>query len=147
MTTDANCPLCTTPLPGALLSTDDWTVIDACDADYPAFTRVVWHSHVKEMTDLSPDARTQLMAVVFTVESVMREILQPDKMNLACLGNQVPHIHWHVIGRWQDDQAFPASVWTASADTGAAKARRQAIQSRLNDYHQTLIQRLTETFA
>ena len=51
------------------------------------------------------------MAVVAEVERVIRAQLQPTKINLAALGNMVPHLHWHVIARYDWDSHFPASVW------------------------------------
>jgi diadenosine tetraphosphate (Ap4A) HIT family hydrolase len=35
-----------------------------------------------------------------------------DKMNIASLGNLVPHVHWHVIPRFADDSHFPQAVWS-----------------------------------
>lgn len=49
------------------------------------------------MTDLPPGRRASLMNVVWAVEAAQRELLRPRKINLASLGNQVPHLHWHVI--------------------------------------------------
>ena len=37
--------------------------------------------------------------------------MQPLKVNVASLGNVVPHLHWHVIPRYADDAHFPAPVW------------------------------------
>lgn len=65
------------------------------------------------MTDLTQHERMRLMAVVLTVESHVRRRLRPDKMNLASLGNLTPHLHWHVIPRWRDDQHFPDPIWLA----------------------------------
>ena len=81
------------------------------DKDYPGFCRVVWQDHVKEMTDLSPAERGALMDVVWQVEAVVREVMAPEKINLASLGNMTPHLHWHVIPRYRDDAQFPAPVW------------------------------------
>ena len=81
------------------------------DRDYPAFCRVILNRHLREMTDLLPDESLQLMQVVFAVESVLRELMQPDKINLASFGNMTPHVHWHVIPRYADDRHFPLPVW------------------------------------
>lgn len=78
---------------------------------FPGYCRVVWRAHVAEMSALEPSARARLMDVVVAVESVLCEIVQPDKINLASLGNLVPHLHWHVIPRWRDDSHFPAPIW------------------------------------
>lgn len=121
----------------------DWRIIDAADPVFPGFTRVIWHHHVREMTDLDIADQSRLMRIVLRVESIMREVLQPDKINLASLGNQVPHLHWHIIPRWQDDIAFPGAVWAAHhTETDAvnrANARASDVSSRLPDYHQRLI--------
>ena len=53
------------------------------------------------------------MNAVVAVEQVLREHLHPTKINLAALGNAVPHLHWHVIARFDWDSHFPASVWAA----------------------------------
>jgi diadenosine tetraphosphate (Ap4A) HIT family hydrolase len=63
------------------------------------------------MTDLPAADRDHLMAVVFEVEAVLRDMLSPDKINLASLGNVTPHLHWHVVPRWRDDPHFPGSIW------------------------------------
>jgi diadenosine tetraphosphate (Ap4A) HIT family hydrolase len=86
-------------------------VIWVDDPDYPGFCRVILNAHVKEMTDLPDTDRQRLMAVVFAVEAAVREVLNPDKVNLASLGNVVPHLHWHVIPRFADDRHFPDAVW------------------------------------
>lgn len=81
------------------------------DRDYPGFCRVIWTEHVKEMTDLSAEERRHLMDAVFAAESAVRRLLQPDKINLASLGNLTPHLHWHVIPRWHGDRHFPSPIW------------------------------------
>lgn len=81
------------------------------DARLPGFCRVILAAHVREMTDLPLAARHRLMAVVFAVEEAVRETVRPDKINLASLGNVVPHLHWHVIPRFADDAHFPDAIW------------------------------------
>ncbi len=99
-----------------MLWRDDFCrVVAADDPDYPGFCRVILHRHAREMTDLALDERQRLMRVVFEVESVLRDVLAPDKVNLASLGNMVPHLHWHVIPRFRNDRHFPAPIWAAPA--------------------------------
>jgi diadenosine tetraphosphate (Ap4A) HIT family hydrolase len=92
---------------------DDFArVVLVGDADYPGFCRVILNAHRNEMTALSTADRARLMEVVFAVECALRELLAPDKINLASFGNVVPHLHWHVIPRFADDPHFPNSVWS-----------------------------------
>ena len=90
-------------------------VVQIDDADYPAFCRVILGPHMKEMTDLSPTERARFMQVVFATETALRQLACPDKINLASLGNVVPHLHWHVIPRYRGDRHFPKPVWAEPA--------------------------------
>ena len=91
----------------------DWRVVRVDDADFPAFYRVIWNAHVAEFGELDRAARQRCMEVVAAVEGVLREALAPTKINLASLGNVVPHLHWHVIARFGWDSRFPQPVWAA----------------------------------
>jgi diadenosine tetraphosphate (Ap4A) HIT family hydrolase len=90
---------------------------------------------VAEMTDLPPSDRSHLMSIVLAVEAALRALLDPHKMNLASLGNQVPHLHWHVVPRFADDSHFPRPVW----DRPQRIATPRALPS---DFAQTLAARL-----
>ena len=97
------------------------------DPDYPGFCRVVLERHVKEMTDLAPAERVRLMNAVFATEATLRELVSPRKVNLASLGNAVPHLHWHVVPRHADDRHFPKPIW---AEPQRARASRAAPDRR-----------------
>ena len=86
-------------------------VVRVNESGYPGFCRVVWNAHVREMTDLDAGERARLMHVVFAVESALRQLLHPHKINLASLGNATPHLHWHVIPRFRGDPHFPNPIW------------------------------------
>jgi len=47
-----------------------------------------------------------------------------DKMNLASLGNQTPHVHWHVVPRFRDDRHFPGPIWAAAQRPHAPNPER-----------------------
>jgi len=97
---------------GEVLWEDDWCrAVWAYQPDHPGLCRVIWDRHVKEMTELEPAERGRIMQLVFALEQALIEVLQPDKINLASLGNAVPHIHWHVVPRFRDDPHFPNPVW------------------------------------
>jgi diadenosine tetraphosphate (Ap4A) HIT family hydrolase len=91
---------------------DQVHVIRVLDApEFPGFYRVIWNAHIPEFSDLSAADQAHCMQVVSTVERVMRDGLKPDKINLAALGNMVPHLHWHVIARFNWDSHFPQPIW------------------------------------
>lgn len=108
------CPLCVEDGGLVLLRHARLRIIRATSpdvADTPAFYRVVWNAHVAEWSDLAEADQALCMRAVTVVERVLRQQLQPTKINLAALGNVVPHLHWHVIARFDWDNRFPAPVW------------------------------------
>jgi len=147
---NVDCLLCQTPGGTVLWQNEQLRIVDAGDALYPGFTRVIWTAHVVEMTDLTTVEQTELLRVVLLVEQVQRAELKPAKVNLAAFGNVVPHLHWHVIPRWQDDPHFPQAVWAAMPPTdakaqAAQAARRASVLQQLSAYHQALVARLHST--
>lgn len=112
-TSSQACELCSKPGGAILWQSGSCRVVRVDDAHYPGFCRVIWAEHIREMSDLAPSDRQNLMNVVFSVEAVIRRLFAPDKINLASFGNMVPHLHWHVIPRWYDDRHFPEPVWGA----------------------------------
>lgn len=133
-----SCELCDHDGGEVLWSDPRCRVVYVDEAGYPGFCRVIWRAHVKEMTDLPEEARAHLMGIVFAVEAVLREMLHPDKLNLASLGNVTPHLHWHVIPRFSDDPHYPNPVWGARlrpagtpGEPGLPPALRTALEQRL----------------
>jgi diadenosine tetraphosphate (Ap4A) HIT family hydrolase len=109
------CELCQPLAPPAVSlvhATDRLSVVRVLDApEFPAFYRVIWREHVAELSDLSVAERSLCMDAVVAVEQVLRSALMPAKINLAALGNMVPHLHWHVIARFDWDSHFPQPIW------------------------------------
>ncbi len=106
-----DCVLCAEDGGTLIWKNDRLRVIAVHEPDLPGYTRVIWHAHIQEMSDLDTAQRDLFMRVVFQVEEVQREVLHPDKINLASLGNMTPHLHWHIVPRWRDDPWFPDSIW------------------------------------
>jgi diadenosine tetraphosphate (Ap4A) HIT family hydrolase len=114
------------------------SVILVDDPAYPGFCRVIWNEHVKEMSDLAPADRLLLNDAVWNVELALREVMGPGKVNVASLGNMVPHLHWHVIPRHADDPHFPGSVWSARTRDGAHALPAGFVRSLRQNLAETL---------
>lgn len=129
MGAQSDCPLCSDDGGQILARNDRLRIVLADEPGFAGFARVIWQSHVAEMTDLPKSDQADLMQTVFAVESLMRDTLAPDKINLASLGNQVAHLHWHVIARYTDDSHFPAPVWASAVrQEGARPAPEQIVR-------------------
>jgi diadenosine tetraphosphate (Ap4A) HIT family hydrolase len=85
-----------------------------------------------ELFDLSKEDQASLLAELDTAASAVRALCDEEgrpveKLNIANLGNVVPQLHWHVIGRRSDDPCWPGPVWGqpgAIAHEADAFARR-----------------------
>ena len=123
-----NCELCAQDGGRLIARSARLRVVQVDDAAFPGFFRVIWNAHVAEFTDLEEADRSHCMAVVALVERALRRHLAPTKINIASLGNVVPHLHWHVVARFAEDSHFPAPVWAA-----AGRAVDAALVERVRD--------------
>ena len=141
MPKETDCELCA--LPGGELLWENGLcrvvrVTDASGQAFPGSCRVILKRHVAEMSELDAGDARRLMDTVLATERALRTALQPDKVNLASLGNVVPHLHWHVVPRWRDDSHFPAPIWAAPQrtaaphDIGSPDRLRRAIEAELS---------------
>jgi diadenosine tetraphosphate (Ap4A) HIT family hydrolase len=126
----AGCPLCDAAGGAVVFQGPRFRVIRAEEAGFPAFYRLVWLDHVAEFSDLSAADRQDCMEAVVRIEQALRAHLSPTKVNVASLGNAVPHLHWHVIARFDWDSHFPGAVW-ASAQREAPPAHLHAVTAVL----------------
>ena len=135
MSDQTDCELCTCPGGEVLYRDENYRIVLVDDALYPGFCRVIWNAHKREMTDLTTAERAILIAAVWQVEEAVREVMQPDKVNVASLGNVVPHMHWHIIPRYENDAHFPNPIWGEIKRTpsSADLAKRSALVSRLRE--------------
>ncbi|MDR3213154.1 MAG: HIT family protein [Azoarcus sp.] len=129
-----DCPLCAAAARDNIVWQDgQCRVILEDNPEYPGYCRVIWGEHVAEMSDLPPSGQRRLFDVVLATERALRTLMNPDKINLASLGNMVPHLHWHVIARFADDRHFPESIWGREQRSGQPRSapKRDALARRI----------------
>ena len=142
----AGCPLCEGAGGQPVFQGAKFRVIRTDEGGFPAFYRLVWTGHVAEFSDLPLADQRVCMEAVVVVEQCLRAHLAPAKVNLASLGNAVPHLHWHIVARFPWDSHFPAPVW------GQARCRApDAEMARIADLRPPLetemVRRLSLYFA
>lgn len=127
------------------LENKELRVIQVDDPLFPGYFRVIWNKHIAEMSDLTDDERQLLEKVLLTVEKVVREQMQPDKINWAQFGNMVPHLHWHIIARYRDDSHFPESIWGLK-QREVAEEKVQQLKTKANNAAVEIQNRLNRLF-
>lgn len=72
----------------------------------PGYCIVVWrHGHIAEPADLDPDQACGYWAEVLAAGRAIRMQFDPVKLNYLTLGNTIPHLHTHVVPRYEGDPA------------------------------------------
>ncbi|MBM3570898.1 MAG: HIT domain-containing protein [Alphaproteobacteria bacterium] len=96
------------------------------DHTYPWMILVPERAQIREIHQLAASDRAALMDEIVRAQLALDEIYEPDKLNVAALGNAVPQLHVHVIARFRSDPAGMRPVWgVAPAAPYAPDALRQ----------------------
>jgi diadenosine tetraphosphate (Ap4A) HIT family hydrolase len=133
--TDASCKACSGTWPGTDHFIADLGLSMAYlhdDQFFPGWTVVVFKRHATELFHLAPTERIQLMEEVSRFAKVLAGVFEAKKINYGLLGNTLPHIHWHLIPRLQNDPAPLEPVWRVAHDRVAPSAEHlRAVISRI----------------
>jgi diadenosine tetraphosphate (Ap4A) HIT family hydrolase len=78
---------------------------------YRGYCILLAKHHVTEMHAMPRGEAHELLDEILAVGRTLAEVLQPLKLNYECLGNQEPHVHWHIFPRYQDDPMRHGPVW------------------------------------
>jgi len=101
------------------------------DANYPWFILVPNREDIREIHQLSEEDQQQLMAESMFFSRALEQVFQPDKLNIAALGNVVPQLHIHHIARFTSDACWPAPVWGAVEAIPYQKKQVKTIENQL----------------
>jgi diadenosine tetraphosphate (Ap4A) HIT family hydrolase len=101
------------------------------DATYPWFILVPQRPQVGEIFELAAADRSLLIDEVTAVSQAVAEVFAADKLNIAALGNLVPQLHVHVIGRFRADPAWPAPIWGRSEPQAYRQDDADAVRRRM----------------
>jgi diadenosine tetraphosphate (Ap4A) HIT family hydrolase len=83
------------------------------DRSFPWLILVPERENIRELHDLDEKDRSVLIEEITLSSRIIEHLYKPDKINVGALGNLVPQLHVHVIGRFESDRAWPGPVWGA----------------------------------
>ena len=81
------------------------------NADYSWCVLVPEVAEVQDIMQLSREKQHQLMDEIAALSSMVRDYFNPDKINVANLGNSVSQLHVHVVARFEHDKLWPHAIW------------------------------------
>lgn len=65
----------------------------------------------KEVSEVPQEIKIEIYALLDTIEKEMLIYYKPDKINIASFGNYLPHVHWHIMARFKNDNYYPEPMW------------------------------------
>lgn len=65
----------------------------------------------KEMSEVPKDIRMEIYELLDIIEKEMIAYYTPSKINIASFGNYMPHVHWHIMARFEKDSYYPEPMW------------------------------------
>ncbi len=104
------------------------------DANYPWFILLPNREDISEIHQLTASDQQQLMVESMYFSRCLEQVFQPDKLNIAALGNIVPQLHIHHIARFSTDACWPAPVWGAVSSVPYAEEQVKIIKKRLLEW-------------
>lgn len=98
---------------------------------YPWLFLVPRRANVLRIMDLSSDDQLLLLQELDFVQKIMWNEFKPTQLNVAAIGNKTPQLHVHVIARFEDDPAWPHTVWDHSVKTPYDEELKASMLTRL----------------
>jgi diadenosine tetraphosphate (Ap4A) HIT family hydrolase len=78
---------------------------------HEGYALVLLKQHVREPFDLPPDVQREHFREVMRAAEAIDATFRPAKMNFSCYGNAEPHVHWHIVPRYEDDPHPGKDPW------------------------------------
>jgi diadenosine tetraphosphate (Ap4A) HIT family hydrolase len=108
------------------------------DGSFPWLILVPERENIRELYDLGEKDRAVLIEEITLASRIIDHLYKPDKINIGALGNLVPQLHVHVIGRFKSDRAWPGPVWGAGPaqpyEEDAKEATRERFEKAFLNY-------------
>ena len=84
--------------------------IEIEESEIPWFKIFTAHPY-KEMSEVPIPIKFQIYDLLQIIEVAMLDYYKPAKINIASFGNYMPHVHWHIMARFEEDSYFPEPMW------------------------------------
>lgn len=101
------------------------------EAHYPWLMLVPRRENASKIMDLETADQLQLLQELDFAQKILWSHFQPTQINVAALGNKTPQLHVHVIARFENDPAWPKTVWDHPVKAPYEHEKREALISML----------------
>jgi diadenosine tetraphosphate (Ap4A) HIT family hydrolase len=89
---------------------NDLVFIEIESSEIP-WVKVFTKRVIKEFSECTIEEKLEIFRIIDIVEKQMITYFKADKINIASFGNMLPHVHWHIMARFEQDSYFPEPMW------------------------------------
>ena len=83
---------------------------------YKGYAVLVAKRCVRDVLDLDEQEGMQLWRELMISAQAIQDAYRPWKLNYASLGNQCPHLHWHIFPRYETDPLRRENPWAQQSE-------------------------------
>jgi len=84
--------------------------IEVEESEIP-WLKIFTQNPYKEMSEVPAEIKFEIYDLLDIIEKEMIAYYDPKKINIASFGNYMPHVHWHIMARFEEDSFFPEPMW------------------------------------
>ena len=82
---------------------------------YRGYCLLIFDSrHATRPSQLDENEWSSFCSDLYLAQQAIESVTKPDHMNVAALGNQISHLHWHIIPRYEGDSRWGGPIWTTT---------------------------------
>ncbi|MDQ1341361.1 MAG: hypothetical protein QG567_2519 [Campylobacterota bacterium] len=97
--------------------------IEIHESEIP-WLKIFTNRKIKEFSQATKEEKEAILKALDVIEKEMIAFFNPTKINIAQFGNYLPHLHWHIMARFENDSYFPESMWGKKQREGTHKIKK-----------------------
>ena len=94
----------------SMIYENDLVFVEIEKSEIP-WVKIFTQRKIKEFSECTLEEKTEIFRIIDITEKLMLSYFKADKINIASFGNLLPHVHWHVMARFEQDSYFPEPMW------------------------------------
>ena len=106
----------------SLIYQDSLVTIKIQESEIP-WLIIYLNSKTKELSQTTLEEKTRLFELLDIIEKEMLAFYSPTKINIASFGNMYPHVHFHIMARFEEDSYYPEPMWGTKQRENSVKVK------------------------
>ncbi len=101
---------------------NDLCYIEVEESEIP-WLKIFTQKPYREFSQTPLEVKEEIWRLLDLIEKEMLSFFQPVKINIASFGNYLPHMHFHIMARFENDSFFPEPMWGQKQREGSYRLK------------------------